>query len=675
MDKIKNKLCKVCSKKSRFKCEQCGKVSYCSRDCQFKDWNRHKNNCKYNATKKLKNTNNNINNNNNNINNIYKYNFNYKDYKRKKTDTNKKIGFGLNNPGGRRERHCQTISIKPNNLGELQYSKNHNNDYDDLDNISEEQNSFEKPKKEEIKIDFHFVEKFKDILFQKDINNAKAFNDSEGSSFGGNNSYDKDKDFKNERINKLYNLLIEHRNFLTEKILLKPNRTYYFTSILVMFDTYYGIEKYILNFILLIKFLYLQKDPLSLMKADKALNVLGKELFNSSNNNKNGLLVFSIDCIFNKFIEVIDSKKNFYQVISTIQEISKRFLSLISCINKLSLTLQDNKMYLKSLSHYNKFFELSLKFISSGKLNEKIILRSNLKFHIGCYFSKNKYLNTSLNIFKEILNIQKGLEPCSFICGVVYYNISIIYYVMDKIKESELYLNEGFDKINKILDLKKLSKQREDFRRLIRLLLLFYAELNLERDNYPKAVQCLKAVIEIMIDDSQNIKVRHKTQIGNNERLSFKFLKHMKFMLGNYTKNKLLSPKIVSKMDKDLTLKNKIKPMTPLEYLYEIQYFLNPSDKVLFEENMKSIINGLFDKIIFYYNEKVKKEKEKSEEIFIFRTEKKKKTDKAYLEDNRKKRGDLIIKEDSLPELNVRNIVKNNNNTQMDFDFTKYTSR
>ena len=130
MDKIKDKLCKVCSKKSRFKCDQCGKIAYCSRECQFKDWNRHKNNCKYSSTKKLKNTV------NNNINNIYNFNFNYKDYKRKKTDTNKKIGFEFNMRGGRRERHCQTISIKTNNLADLKYSKKHKNNYDDLDIIS-----------------------------------------------------------------------------------------------------------------------------------------------------------------------------------------------------------------------------------------------------------------------------------------------------------------------------------------------------------------------------------------------------------------------------------------------------------------------------------------------------------------------------------------------------------
>ena len=49
MDILRNKLCKVCSKKANIKCGKCGKLLYCSRECQFKDWNRHKANCKYNA--------------------------------------------------------------------------------------------------------------------------------------------------------------------------------------------------------------------------------------------------------------------------------------------------------------------------------------------------------------------------------------------------------------------------------------------------------------------------------------------------------------------------------------------------------------------------------------------------------------------------------------------------
>ena len=37
--------CKVCGKKGEYKCSKCGKVIYCSRECQFKDWGNHKNNC------------------------------------------------------------------------------------------------------------------------------------------------------------------------------------------------------------------------------------------------------------------------------------------------------------------------------------------------------------------------------------------------------------------------------------------------------------------------------------------------------------------------------------------------------------------------------------------------------------------------------------------------------
>ena len=464
MDKIKNKLCKVCSKKSRLKCDQCGRVSYCSRECQFKDWNNHKKNCKYIAKSKITNKN------NTNISN--------RKESSKKNDKSKKIENDKDNKkGSRRKRHYQTISIKPNNLSELaNLHFNQKKINEDMDKINEESNSLDKSK-DENKIDFHFISKFYEILFSKEIQKDNmSFKGSE-DSFSDDNYYFSTN--KKEKIKKLYQLLIEHRNFLVEKILLNPNRTYYFTSIFLMIETYYGIEKYIINFILLIRFFYYQKDPLSLIKADKALNILGNELFNT--NNKSGLLVFSINCIFNKFIEEIDSKKNFYQIISPIQDVCKRFLSLISCIIKLSKCLEDNKMYIKSLSCYYKYFELSLKFINSGKSSEKIILKSNLDFNLGCIFVKKKYLNSSLKIYKNILNMQKGLDPCSFIGGVAYLNISIIFYVMDKIKESELYLNEGFEKINKILDAKKLIKQREDFRRLIRLLLIFYAELNIER--------------------------------------------------------------------------------------------------------------------------------------------------------------------------------------------------
>ena len=38
--------CKVCGKKGIIKCDKCQKALYCSRDCQFKDFPKHKKNCK-----------------------------------------------------------------------------------------------------------------------------------------------------------------------------------------------------------------------------------------------------------------------------------------------------------------------------------------------------------------------------------------------------------------------------------------------------------------------------------------------------------------------------------------------------------------------------------------------------------------------------------------------------
>ena len=44
MNKLE-KNCKVCGKRGEFKCNKCGKVVYCSRECQFKDWPSHKKGC------------------------------------------------------------------------------------------------------------------------------------------------------------------------------------------------------------------------------------------------------------------------------------------------------------------------------------------------------------------------------------------------------------------------------------------------------------------------------------------------------------------------------------------------------------------------------------------------------------------------------------------------------
>ena len=44
-DKQEKPKCRVCPKERTKTCEKCGRVGYCSRDCQVKDWKEHKETC------------------------------------------------------------------------------------------------------------------------------------------------------------------------------------------------------------------------------------------------------------------------------------------------------------------------------------------------------------------------------------------------------------------------------------------------------------------------------------------------------------------------------------------------------------------------------------------------------------------------------------------------------
>ena len=638
MNKLWFDICRLCHKKANLKCEKCKKASYCSRECQFKDWNRHKANCKYS-------------------------NILTPVCKKKKMEKHAKIdisSFKLNTR--RKHRHCQTITIKIKDItSDLEDSrqKKSNDDESQSSEDSKDSKDLNNNKDKEKDKTFNFVEKIREILFRKDFINESNidFENSVDGSISDEKRLFNDE-YKNEIIKKLYDLLVEHRNYLIDKILLKSNRTYYSKQFSSMVGIYYAIEHYIINFILLIKYILYKKDPLSLIRADQALNFLGKELFNI----KNGLLAYSIDWIFKKFVDIVSSK-NVSQNISSIQVIQNilpRFLSLISCIIKLSKVLDDNKMYMKSLSYYSFFYELSLKFIKDVKKTEKLLLLGNLKFNIGAILIKKKYLNSAMNTYKDIITIQKEIEPCSFICGASYYNISIIYYIMDKIKESEIYLNEGIDIINKLIDLKSSNRQRDDFRKLIRFFLIFCAELNMNKNDYAKSAQSLKEAIEIMIEDNEINKIRHKTQGNKEKRHSLR-----------YMKNTSLSPLYKTNLIRDMSCatKNKSKNLTTLEQLYEVNFFSNPSDKAKLDENMKAMINGLLDKNSFYYNEVLKKERENNHDIdsqFI------KKTNKNFNEDNQKKKEkENTVIDKYLPDLDVKNIVAN----ECIADVDRYTPR
>ena len=79
------------------------------------------------------------------------------------------------------------------------------------------------------------------------------------------------------------------------------------------------------------------------------------------------------------------------------------------------------------------------------------------------------------------------------------FNISLLYYVMDKLKESEIYITQALEKL-KILK-SNISKPiyKEIINELLVKILIFYAELNIEIEKYEYSIEELKEALQIII--------------------------------------------------------------------------------------------------------------------------------------------------------------------------------
>ena len=628
-----NKPCKVCGKKGKLVCDKCQKVVYCSRNCQFNDWNVHKINCESKPKSLI----------------ITKKKFIKKNepvvVKKKEKNNNKSNSL-------KKKSSSLLIEKKSKKRATLRFKKRK----------TEEIEQYEKLE------NFNFLEKFYNILFNKNQNVYPMFN-ADSSNFFTNTQSNKNllRNEKNEKIKQIYSLLIEHRNFLITNILLDrvPNREKNFIFLNFMIDIYSRIENYILNFLLLIQFLFSFKDPLSLIKADQALKKLGEELFNNDAKNKQGLLIYSIDKIIKRFLKEENETKILNQSFKPIANVLKRFLSIISSIIKISSFLGDFNIYKKALAYYDKIFAIALKFLSINKETEITILKCNLGFNIANIFIKHKYINSAIQIYKNILQEQRTIEPCTFLCWTIYYNMSIIYFVMDKINESEFYINEGFEKINKLLDGKNAVRQIDAFRKLIRLFILFYAEINLEKQNYDEAAQCLKIIMENMIDDNKNLRGRRLSTISRTEFSDIKIIKRLKFKLRNYFKYlNSYANKNIFKLNRQESKLKDYKILSAFESLYEIQFYSSNSDKAIFDEKIKNYVNGFLNIIKAFYTDKEKKEKEKQKKIENLNLEKKNINNPTTNKTENNNIGNKIIEETekNLPELNLTNIIKINSN-------------
>ena len=636
---LKGNRCKLCGKRGEYKCSKCGKVCYCSRECQFKDWTNHKDNCRSSSkSKKIKNRNSSLDNkkvsfssqiqmhnekDHNIIHNEKSNNDNSNDHNQKSSKRSRNISCDLNMNRDRKSK-ARNSSVNINNDATIS-SKNKNisttgtTETATVNNetILKEQKMPPPPQNDKAKKEeFDFMQSLKEIIFMKKNKNKnkntveeKVEDEEEESEM-----FEDDEKFflKNDKILLLYKLLIKHRNYVIEKVLLDPSKTYFFAKTVFFRDKFIEIEKYIFNFIILIRFLYNQTDPVSLIKANQALNYLASEMLDYRNN---GLLVHSINTIIKRCLVVIKSN-TVYQNIGYCHEVMKKYLLLLSCLIKISKQLEIPKLYYKFLDHYGKLYELALNVISTSHVIEKTVLKSNLFFNVAGLFVERNLLNSSIKLYKQVLDIQSHLEPYSFVYGASYYNISILSYVMGNIKACDLYLNEIIEKTTKIEDLVKIKKYKEDLGRFKCKLLLFNAEVNMEKEKYKKAIENLKEVIDKIEKASQ--KERHKTQQTSKDKKFNYFINNMKnYVKGSMSKNNLgKSNSIVSNMiiglskEKNTSKKKVNDELSNVAYLYMIDYFNNPLEKIHFNEKIKEIVNGLLDAILFIQNEKELKIKE-----------------------------------------------------------------
>ena len=288
--------------------------------------------------------------------------------------------------------------------------------------------------------------------------------------------------------------------YLKEKVLLEKGKLYFFEKIEFFLKKFQEIERYIINCILLIKFFLFLGDPMSLIKANQTLNYLAKELLDYNPNG--GLLVYSINTIMKKCINLLKIRK-YYRSIHIPYEIIKKYLLLISALIKISSLLNVPRLYHKFLNHYAQIFEVALFLLTQQHFPEKIILKSNLLFNTGTLLIEKNLIKSALKLFEEVINFQGELEHKSFIYYASYYNCSILYYVMGDMKNTENFLGNilnitekaHYNLQNIFLDSRKHLQNLRNFECK---LLIFSAEFNMERENYLNAIENLRKIIKIL---------------------------------------------------------------------------------------------------------------------------------------------------------------------------------
>ena len=366
----------------------------------------------------------------------------------------------------------------------------------------------------------------------------------------------------------LYNLIGKHRKFIIENNLFSQNDNLDDKPLLYFYQIYKSIENYIYNYIIYIKYNLVTKNNNRKIKGNNALIQISKEIFE-------GILSYTINNLITRCCNSLINKISNFQVISYSRLILSSYIKIISLLFKYSDYLENEKLFFKYLNLYGNLYDTILLSSNKKKSREKNILRSNLYFNIANIYIKKNFFSIGISLLKKTISIQINSEQYSLIAISSIYNISILYYIMNNVKESESYIIQALEKLKILKGTVSLPIYKEIINEILIKILIFYAEINIDMEKYELALENLKEALNILIKENK----QSNTQNSENENSYYLSMNESSFKEDNSKEENIL-------MNFETIELERSSPIFKLK-------------KIKDDSKYKSIINGLFDKIMY----------------------------------------------------------------------------
>lgn len=387
-----------------------------------------------------------------------------------------------------------------------------------------------------------------------------------------------------DKVTITHSLLITHRKYLIKNILIKPGESIYFKWTSYLYEVFIGITDYIYNNLLLIK--YLCMVPNKEIKINAALTFITNEMLN-------GCLTYSLKIIVERCGERFKGKAA--EPIYYSRLILMSYLKVLSIFIKLTHSFNCMKLNSIFLQRYGEIFEMILNSFNGSKRLEEALLKTNLYFNIGNQFVMSSNVLIGLRLYNQIVAVQRKREISNNVIVSALYNMAVIYYVKEDMKNCEKYIEEAYKIKRREVFNSRLPASMKDKRMQFISILIFYGEIKMEQESFDEAIKYLKEAIDIIkelknFNNNKTLKSR-----GSGEEININnFYKRMKTVSVHKKKSPLLL-KSTSSTD----LNNSVSNFETID--------INEEDSALLVDQLQKFtvkIGGLFDKIIYMKTEK-----------------------------------------------------------------------